>query len=527
MLRQRFKRHATATRLRNPNGSFMTTREALASTSRNVQGEFWALRPTAQGVLLGGAHAARRTYFPTRTERDRHFMDVVTERRPVKRSHADMKAKRPPQRQSTLPFKSVKPKDLFRQRFSALPVEDVKMGNSSAINSRPRAPGKTGRGIGRYAGQFRRPRRVGAKPAVKYTYESFGSVTRPNIAYFGVVDIGGPSRLLKPIVATMLIRLYARHKVYISDHYKVPDLGSENLTWDEIAFNLAYKNTSGITAFRTTTTTGWQANVSQIVQTSQTFDVQVENLLKQLVPIWTALENDFRVVSLQSLTSNSTGHVVIHTLDRLEDCIVSCFCTQVIDIQNQTASDTGSHDINSVNSNPLKGKLYKFGNALPRKRDLLTTLNLPFEAIGTKYDQGIIDTGTDGSDIYLTPDHSTGVVNPMFQPPHGRQIWKNCVGESNIRLPPGSHKKFVTKFKHTGRFNELLKKLARVSSVSYDNGNAIGKCYLLGLEPELRTITNENIVLGIQKEQYNSARIKFLPRPGLPSSTEMGGSLNV
>lgn len=360
--------------------------------------------------------------------------------------------------------------------------------------------------------RFKRPRRAKVGQSLSYKYEEFATLTRPNVAYVGMTSIGGNYRLFKPVVAQLLRKLLKVDDIHIQNHQVSPEWPAGKL-YDRIQWVGQYTSNAGVPT---------QSNYGTHVPIgTSTFDNLVQQLTEKIFTQTAPFTNMDQYYEMTELRLNSASNTY-HRINRLDHVLVNVSCFQSMDIQNQMRDDAGGVDKASVIANPLKGKLYKFAQQLPARRSGVAQ-DLPFEARASKFEQGLIDTGTDTSSVYKVPDSraSPPVFNALFSPPNGKTIWNNCTHEVSVSVNPGAHKKFTTSFRFKGYLKTLLRNLNSVRDSSNHSKEKIGTCTLLGLEPVMRT-SAEIITLGVQKEQTCSATIRFPKLPGLPPVCNQG-----
>lgn len=367
--------------------------------------------------------------------------------------------------------------------------------------------------IGSRPKRFKRIRPARNGHSLSYKYEEYATITRSNVAYVGMTSVGGMARMLKPVVAQLVRKLLKLDKIHITNHQEQPEYPTD-VAYSRISWFGQYRANTG-----TVTSALFGAHVSL---GSLSFDRIVTDLTTVLVDEHKNFDQFWDITELRLTTATNTE--VIYRLNRLDHLLVAVKCFQTMDIQNQMRDDNGETDKHSVLANPLKGKLYRFSDQLPRKRSGIAQA-LPFEAREAKYEQGIIDTGIDTNSIYQIPNSAASppVFNALFSPPTGKQIWNNCTGQVDVSVSPGQHKKFTTSFVFKGYLKTLLHKMSAGVNVTNYSKETLGSCTLLGLEPVMRT-ASEIVTLGVQKEQSVSATIRFPRLPGLPQVCNEGAN---
>ena len=159
-------------------------------------------------------------------------------------------------------------------------------------------------------------------------------------------------------------------------------------------------------------------------------------------------------------------------------------------IQNTTPSDNGSRDGDSIDANPIQGRLFKFKGLVPDIRDNNDTFG--FNAL--ENDRNSIAAGN--GDGILIPN-----VNPTnsWRGVPGMDVFKNCMGYSKVSLQPGEIKHFKIKFNFVGSIVDLMKGMYfgnnRVVNGATNTLNRMGTCIMFALEKTVRTGTADDVVV--------------------------------
>ena len=229
--------------------------------------------------------------------------------------------------------------------------------------------------------------------------------------------------------------------------------------------------------------------------------------------------------------------------------IVTFACKSITKVNNVTPAGTDRHDINDVNANPLQGKLYDFTHQTPRFRDAwlenthdtatesysdidkLQSCNLRQDMLQTQYLRLKVPvTGTD--DFTFTALHKA-----FKQPPRGSTIFKNCDGVKDVHMPPGGFKSIVrtgTVKASTARFiHGCLQGHVPVAGMVIEGVNnaaesvlgdkedkriktkpVVTPSFMLALEPTVRTATNEEVKLVVNRDLHHMCWIRKARSPG-------------
>lgn len=198
------------------------------------------------------------------------------------------------------------------------------------------------------------------------------------------------------------------------------------------------------------------------------------------------------------------------TYINLSDEVIVMQCKSVLTLQNRTkgsAAGADNFDAQRVDNQPLKGKLYEFGNGDPRVRsaqDLGTGV--------TNYHDDYYNTGAPQA---CRAFGGTAIADgQMREPPQGK-FWKNCIASSTVNLEPGVMKKGEITVNYKSKLPELLKKFrcdvtGSLSGVSNYHNLRSHKSQILGLEEVLRTPADNLITC--QYEVENTAAAYCYPK---------------
>ena len=248
-----------------------------------------------------------------------------------------------------------------------------------------------------------------------------------------------------------------------------------------------------------------------------------------------------------STTTRNGVPIPFFTNERWGDDIVQFSCKSITKVNNVTPAGTDRHDINDVNANPLQGKLYDFKNASPIFSDqwLKTTdTNSTWADIeklqSIHLRQDMLQTQRLRMRVPVTgtADYTYTALHPDFkQPPRGSTVWKNVAGVRDVRMEPGGFKTIVrsgTVVASTRRFiGACFRSHVDVNNISLSGktqtqgtnlGNDFDKriktlpvltpSFILALEPTVRTSTNEEVKLVVNRDVHQTCNIKRAPSRG-------------
>jgi hypothetical protein len=194
----------------------------------------------------------------------------------------------------------------------------------------------------------------------------------------------------------------------------------------------------------------------------------------------------------------------------LSDEVIVMQCRSALTLQNRTKGSgaaAGDFEIERVDNQPLKGKLYEFGNGDPRVRAA--------QVLGTGVTNHHDDYYNTGAPQACRAFGGTAIADGyMREPPQGK-FWKNCTATSTVSLEPGVMKKGEITVNYKAKLPELLKKFrvdvagSLLGVSSYHNLRS-HKAQILGLEEVLRT-PSDNLITA-QYEVENTCAAYCYPK---------------
>ena len=245
--------------------------------------------------------------------------------------------------------------------------------------------------------------------------------------------------------------------------------------------------------------------------------------------------------------------------------IVQFACKSITKVNNVTPAGTDRHDINDVNANPLQGKLYDFKHSAPRFTNAWIT-NI-HDGDGTSYPdidklqsthlrQDMLQTQRLRMRVPVsgTADFTYTALHPDFkQPPRGTSVWSNVDGVQNVHMQPGGFKTIVrtgTVKASTARFiagvmysrvdvNNISLSGATQTVTASDGTNippdydkrirsrpVITPSFILALEPTVRTETNEEVKLVVNRDLHQTCKIRRAPSRGTAKQVTVRGTVS-
>lgn len=210
----------------------------------------------------------------------------------------------------------------------------------------------------------------------------------------------------------------------------------------------------------------------------------------------------------------SASMVSVSSIRRLDDIRIKAYSTVHLTVQNITTADGSTGDPNStdrVDSNPIEGKILKFGTICP----------VPVESArrsmsGTTEDVIVIGNAND-----IMDENGDGIIYPELVAVSGQENYgftqipyadhfKFVKRESRVLLHPGELKRTVLKFKYNGLLADFLYGVCRKSASTIDRlgrKERLGTCILLAMEKVMSTGTSA-LTLNFEANFFAGAVIK-------------------
>ncbi len=328
------------------------------------------------------------------------------------------------------------------------------------------------------------------KPKKSPTYSSttkhevHGNFRRKDVSYFGFQATAGMAELFHIAADSLLRAVLKRHRVCIR---------SADVTVPVIASVPSMSRTS-MTYRRTKYDDGTDGGIvggGVLDFTSGTYDSHVLTLA-------TELEAKARTgyYPFEAVTYNSSANIITVN-GKVGDAKLTLKVTRNIKLRNITKNDdTSSKDLNSLDTNPIQGRLYKFRHDTPRVAPTLYETDVN---VFSKFHDRLCTAGV----IFGPQRNATGdndgvpIANPsimqldrvLSSPPPGGRVWDNLSSSKKIAMAPGQSALHKMSFKYSGTVRQFLAKFA---TSAYDTPT-IGYCHMFGFEQKFKTDANDEI----------------------------------
>lgn len=396
--------------------------------------------------------------------------------------------------------------------------------------ARPKAGRFPNARIGRQMGVYGKPGKLPAQlGTVRRTLDKSLTSTQQDVNYVGFQCFGSTKEILETFSAQVWKDIFQR-------------AGSPLSSWQgrvrsDAHVTPAYSNRLASVTFyfqrdsvgdvaRTT----WQYTFA----TTDTTNSLIDDLTSQ---IFSQYNNGYlpRAYSLED--ASGTPFVTHETWG--ED-VVTWNAEAQIKVQNVTPSVGGSTDINDVNANPLQGKVYDFRNSyakfVPDYLQMIEATNvITWGGLKDFQDMGYADDLLRTEKLRHSGLYANELVDALQSPPRGPAVFQNLEGVKNVQLPPGGFQVVKRSIKSTctvtrfiwGVFNVYLPD----DNSSYVKPNMVkpivNKVIMMGLEPTVRSVTDELVKVIVNRKIQHSISIKKKRPSNLPVKVDVSDAVTI
>lgn len=185
----------------------------------------------------------------------------------------------------------------------------------------------------------------------------------------------------------------------------------------------------------------------------------------------------------------------IAQIHQLGDAKINLSVKRLIKLRNITKNDDAGDTLNSLDTNPLQGRLYKFRHDTPR---INTTMYESDTADFAKWHDRYCTAGVMfGPQRASADDHDGVPVTPTMMtedkvfssPPPGGRIFDNLSSSKKVGLAPGQSAMHKMAFKYSGTIRQFLDKFA----ASAYTPPSIGYCHMFGFEQKFKTNDQDEV----------------------------------
>ena len=317
---------------------------------------------------------------------------------------------------------------------------------------------------------------------VSIKQEVHGKFRRKNVSYFGFQATAGNHELHRVFVDSILRSILKKYNVAVRRSDEAVSLVSSAASMQRCLF--LYRRTKYDDG-----TDGGNAVGTAINFSSGTYESHV-----------TALANEFELkvrdgyYPYRVTIKNDAGND-IHDIKSIGDAKINLSVKRLVKLRNITKNDDNGDTLNSLDTNPLQGRLYKFRHDTPR---INATLYETDRSDFAKWHDRTCTAGVMfGPQRAAADDHDGVPVTPSMMtedkvfssPPPGGRIFDNLSSSKKVGLAPGQAAMHKMAFKYSGTIRQFLDKFA----ASAYQPPSIGYCHVFGFEQKFKTDAQDEV----------------------------------
>jgi hypothetical protein len=352
------------------------------------------------------------------------------------------------------------------------------------------------------------------KPKKKVSYsvsikqEVHGKFRRKDVSYFGFQATAGMAELFRVAADAILRAFLKRHHVGIRSTDIAVNVAASVPAMTQV--RLFYRRSKYDDG-----TDGGAFSGTTMNLTSGTYESHVTTLSDEL-----STQCRLGYYPMNGQTLNSSGNIIASNR-KVGDAKLAVSVSRVIKLRNITKNDDAGDTLNSLDTNPIQGRLYKFRHDTPRVtpslyetdttqfskfHDRLCTAGVIF---GPQRNASGDNSGTPPANpTIMTEDHV------LSSPPAGGRIWDNLSSSKKIGMAPGQAAQHNMSFKFQGTVRQFLAKFA---TSAYETPS-IGYCHLFGFEQKFKTAADDEINVEYDCDDVLKSSCVFVREDMAPST---------
>lgn len=323
-------------------------------------------------------------------------------------------------------------------------------------------------------------------------YKEFGKFTAEKCVFINHEHIGSRDKLWIGIANGLTKALLAKGRIYPSKSYEDPVIGPLTDFRDQLDNKVANSSVNNKIqlVFTSETPTGEQSVSSADVNIddSGVNPDKYRSFAAIAEDVATVLEDKYNDnvnrswLSHAMLTYLTGAHdygTSVAAINNLDDAEIHLYVNSLVKFQNVTTSDAGSLDKQSIDANPLTGRIYEAKGISPQIDTELAT-------VGNKsLDRFFMETNQNTGGLTMCGFNSFNAddVGRVSHIPHANQIYGHqTVKTGLINMAPGAMKFHKSSFKIVKTFKELSKYMTRYNSTPTVWEHTFGRHTLFGLK---------------------------------------------
>lgn len=366
---------------------------------------------------------------------------------------------------------------------------------------------KYGSSVGYYKGGFRAPVPVSKKTdpflayGSKFIKETYGKCTGNDVVYLGTSTFD-LAQIASTVSVSILRKLFKKCGIDISDG--AAKLRSNIGLNDGFGFRISrvrFDAPGNSTVVGYDTISGETLNSLAVncglLQEITDYATGVATYITSLVELGLVDDNGTGVLGYQYRMQGSLN---------LRNEIVHLHMDAKMIIQNRTkgANETGDN-VDVVDSQPLKGKMYHFRKSHP-------VVKVQFAPPATVPDMESIFGRWTENNIKLFSDTTTGFISDLKEPPP-TSFFANCDKFASVRLEPGSLKDCYISNVIVKYYENLLRSFAWYNGSTGARRQTVGDTVLFALEETLNSGSTNQITVQYESQYNCSSYLKTGKQP--------------
>ena len=340
------------------------------------------------------------------------------------------------------------------------------------------------RTVKRKTSSKKKPKKKSPSYATTIKQEVHGKFKRQKVSYFGFQATAGRQELFQVAADAVLRAVLKKHNLAIRRTDEVVPTSSSVPQMKTVQF--FYRRTKYSDGTDGGNSDGVAFNLS-----TGTYESNVADLAEE---IRNKVEAGY--YPQMYLTKSSSGNTVQFNR-KVGDAKLFLSVKRTIKLRNITKNDDGGDTVNSLDTNPIQGRLYKFRHDVPRVNATLYETNV---GDFSKFHDRICTAGVIfGPQRIAVGDHDGNLsgYHPnimadnavLSSPPPGGRVWDNLSSSKKVGLAPGQSAAHKMAFKFSGTIRQFLAKFA----TSEYTPPSIGYCHMFGFEQKFKTDANDII----------------------------------
>jgi hypothetical protein len=375
-----------------------------------------------------------------------------------------------------------------RSQLPAQPKGDMPFGNkrrrewndiTSGKRFRPRSTMKRNNRVTGHYRKSKMRKRYQDPRGVVNVYDDHDDIASDNALYLYAQDFGSSDRAMKIGTQAIVKAALATIFVYPTNPYYLCTTASP-----ENDLQIRFRRTYGVDP-------SYEDQDAQVTVNGQTFEAVCDSLG---TIVKTKAADGYYPYAFR-FEGGDRGN----EYRSLGDSIITMTVSTTMQIQNTTLADSGQFQTHgqSITANPLKGKIYKTRGFVPYVRPGVVHNNSSLagfhESPGSGVNQAVFVSDT----------------SMMNHPPVGTSLFRHCTGSRNVKMQAGSIMPVRSYFKTRMTILNFFKK---VGFLNWSHPNMFGTCTVLGLEQSMRSVADESVKIGFNREVTMKAHVRLKRR---------------